>query len=335
MKFGYRHISRMTLAVMTSALVAGMAICASGQEKPAAPSPAAAAPAAKSAADAGSKVVLRVGKDEITEASMKSLISGLSPQSQESISKEGPRAVGEQLAVMLVLDQQAEKDNLDSNPEIRERLELEKRQLLARAEYQKLANEVKVTPDEISQYFDAHKDIFDEVKICEVVVRKKGADAKAGDPGLPPAQALAKVNAIRAALTSGADITKVKKEFSVPNVVVIDADPRVVRHGQLLPELDKEAFSLKDGQVSKPYQAPEAVVMFQVVSHEPATLKGATSQIETDLRRTKLNDEINGMKKSANVWMDEDYFKAPPAPEEPAAKEAAPEKPSSPAAPKH
>jgi parvulin-like peptidyl-prolyl isomerase len=333
MELEHKRIYRIAVAAFAAAMMAGATVCAFGQEKPAASAPQT-GPAQAAAADAtaDTKVVLRVGKEEVTKSDMDTVISTLSPQSQEAISKEGRRAVGDQFAVMLVLDQQAEKDNLDSSPEVRQRLELEKRQLLAQVEYQKLANQIQVTPDEVSQYFNAHKDVFDQVKLYEAIVRKKAADAKAGDPGLPADQALAKINAIRAALVSGADINKVKTQFSVPNVVVVDSEPRTVRRGQLLPDLDKEAFSMKDGAVSQPYQTPQAIVLFQVIGHEPAELKDNSSQIENDLRREKLDAEIADLRKSANIWMDDDYFKAASAPaEEPAAKEPETAKPAAPA----
>jgi hypothetical protein len=332
MKFRNGQLYRTALSAFAAAtIMAGIAVRAdaqAGATNPPAQAPSAATTAPNAAADA--KVVLRVGTEEVTKADMDQLISGLSPQTQRTVASEGKRAVGEQYAVMMVLDQQAEKDHLDASPEIRQRLELEKRQLLAQAEYQKLSEQIQVTPEEVSQYFDAHKDAFDVVKICEVIVRKKAEDAKAGDPGLSPDQAQSKINAIRAALTGGSNIEAVKKQFSVPNTVVVDSDPRAVHRGQLLPELDKEAFSLKAGEVSQPYQTPQAIVMFQVASHQAAVLKDATEQIENDLRQQKLEAEVAGLRKSANVWLDDDYFKQESAPGTPAPESSVPQAPKKP-----
>lgn len=296
-----------------AAMLIGAATFLFGQAKPKGSTAKGTAAPKASSADTNNKVVIRVGKEEVTKADMDQLIAGLSPQAQQNIASGGKRNLGEQYAEMMVLDQQAEKDHLASDPQLRQRLELQRRQLLAQVEYQKLAEQVQVTPAEVSQYFDAHKDSFDTVDIYEVLIRKKSPNAKAGDSGLALAEAQSKVNAIRAALTSGSNIEAVSKEFTIPNVVVVDTTPRTIHHGQLTPALDKEIFSLNKGQVTKPYDTPQAIGLFQVADHQPADLKSATNQIESDLREEKLDAEIAALRKSANVWLDQDYFKPEPA----------------------
>jgi peptidyl-prolyl cis-trans isomerase C len=323
MKFRSGRLYQAAMLAFVAAILGGLPVQSYGQTQPAASPAPSAAPEPTAAAD--TKVVLRVGKEEVTKADMDQLISGLGAQARQSVAKDGRRSVGEQYAIMMILDQQAEKDHLDSSPEIRQRLEMERRQVLAQAEYQKMEEQIQVTPDEVGQYFNAHKDEFDEVALHEIMVRKKAPDAKPDATGLTPAQAQTKIDAIRKALTAGTDIAKIKKEFGVPNEVIIDSEARTVRRGQLLPALDKQAFSLKDGQISEPYQMPQAIVMFQVIKHQPPDLKNASSQIENELHQEKLRAEIANLQKSANVWMDEDYFKPESAPEAPAADQPAPQ----------
>lgn len=303
MKGKSRKTNWMGILLLASAVVAS---AAHGQSQPAAAAPPA-APVAESQAGA-SRVVLRVGGQEVTQADMDYLISTLSPPTQAAIKAQGRAPVGNEYALLLLLSQRAVSDHLDTKPSIRRRLALDRMKLLAQAEYQNLAKQIRIAPADVSQYFAAHKDEFDQAEIREILVRKKAAGATANSPGLLPADAHAKLAAISKALAAGTDVQQVAKEFSVPNVVMVDTQTQTVRKGQLLPPLDKAAFELKDGQVSDPVETPQALVAIQVLSHKPPDLNAASQEIENILRQQKLQAKIADLKKSANIWMDASYF---------------------------
>ncbi len=105
------------------------------------------------------------------------------------------------------------------------------------------------------------------------------------------------------------------EDFKAPNDVMIDAEPRTVRRGQLVATLDKAAFGLKDGELSLPLDTQQALVLLQVVGHRHSDLKDVSAGIENTLRQQKFEAAVNDLKKKAGIWMDEDYFRAPqPAP---------------------
>jgi len=269
----------------------------------------------------GEKVVLRVGREQVSQADLDFVINGLSPEIRQAVARQGKRPIGEQYALMLVLSGQAIGHRLDSSPDIRRQIELQRLQLLAQAEYQNLLNQTKITPEEISQLYSAHPEEFDQAQVRQVVIRKKSDAAKEVTPGLSGADAKARAEDVRKALAGGSDASQVIQQYAAPGVVQIDAQPRTIRRGQLPADLDKAAFQLKEGEVSDPFETPQALVFVQVVGRRRLELKEASSEIEGRLRDQKVQAALADLRAKTQVWMDEEYFAAPtaaPTPQPPA-----------------
>jgi hypothetical protein len=255
--------------------------------------------------------VLKVGDAAVTQGEIERFIQGLTPQAQKALAYQGRRPLGDEYVLMLVLSQEALSHHLDSTPTFQEMLALRRRQLLATTEYQEIVRQSPVTPEEISSYFAAHQSEFDEVQICQVVIRKKTEGAKEGTPGLTAEEAKTRAEEIRKALSSGDDPNKVAEKYQVPNVVRVDAKPEFVHRGQMRPDMDKVAFELKPGQVSEVFDLGLSLAFIQVVSHKVEELKDVSSRIESTLRQQKINSALDALKKKAKVWMDDGYFAAP------------------------
>ena len=322
------EIRRPQLALMvSSSLLAGAlsVLTCYGQASPASQS--AGKPAAPSAqstkAVSAETVVLKVGDTKVTRADIDYLIGGLNPRTQQAIAAQGRKPVGDEYAMMVLLSKKAESEHLDTSPSFQRRIALERLQILAQEEYQKIAENVQVSPGEVSAYFNTHKSDFpEEAKIHEFVIRKKAAGAKPGDPGLIDAEAKARLAEIQKALEAGTDLSAVAKKYDVPNTVMVNPEVVTVRKGEMLPELDKAAFDLQPNQFSAPIDTPQAVVLFQMVSRQQPDLKTVTPQIQDTLRQQKLKAALDDIKAKASIWMDPEYFKSPASAPEPGAGDA-------------
>jgi peptidyl-prolyl cis-trans isomerase C len=303
------------------------------QAKPPAPATPPATPDASAKADAQTKppvppdtVVLKVGDEKITAADMQTVIKNMPPQVQHMVATQVPRSVGEKYALTLALSRKAVTDHLDQDLEIIQRLNIQKQQILAQAEFKKLAEDIKVTPDDISEYFNAHKADFEQVEIRQISVRKKPADAKLDVPGLSEAEARAKAGEIRTALAGGTDPAKLADKYKTPpGAVNIELTPKTVSRDSQQGDREKDIFALKDGEVSEIVENPQSFSFTQVVKHRDAQLAEATTKIESMLRRGKIEAAVDGLKSASNIWLDPDFFAAPAAPPAaaPAAKPAA------------
>jgi peptidyl-prolyl cis-trans isomerase C len=270
--------------------------------------------AAATATTPSEKVVIKVGDANVTQADVDYLIGSLSPQIRQAVATQGRKPVGDEYATMVLLSQKAQDEHLDALPEIQRKIALEKLQILAQEEYQKLAAAIQVNPDDISTYYTAHKSDFpEEAQIREFVVRKKAADAKADDPGLSATEAKTRLADIQKAVEAGTALDEVAKKFDVANTVMVNPKPVKVRKGEMVPALDKAAFDLQPNQFSAPVETGQAVVLFELLSRQQPDLKTVTPQIEENLRQEKLHATLDAMKANANIWMDPEYFKEPKA----------------------
>jgi parvulin-like peptidyl-prolyl isomerase len=323
-----RHTSKLLVALLLSGLMTGVA-WAQAPKQPAATPPAAVSPAPAASKSAGptvetpeppDKVVLKVGDQQFTKADIDFLIQNLPPQTQHAIATQGKKPLGDQYALIVMLSQRAHAHHLDERPDLIQKLAFQRKQMEAQIAFEELSQQAKVTPEDVQQYYTAHAADYDEVTMRQFVVRMKAAEPKA-DPahptaptglGLAPEEAKARAAAIRKEVAAGTDIKKVIEDFKAPGDIIIEADPRAIRHKAMRPEMEKVAFALKDGEISEPVEVPGALVFFQVTKHGHAELKDVSPEIEKSLQKPKIDAALDAVKKNATLWMDEQYFAAPP-----------------------
>ena len=260
-------------------------------------------------------VVMKVGNRQITAEQFQGIIKTLNPAAQRSMATQGFKPLGENYAMFLALAQKAEADGIDQTPEFKQRIELARMQALVQDEYRKLNEGVQVNADDVNKYYAEHQKDFEQVEIRQVSVRKKPAGAKGDAAGLPEADAKKRADDIRQALASGQDATKVSEQYKLANVVFFDPNPRSVRRGQLPGDMDRQAWALKDGQVSEIQNNPMNFYFIQVVKHENPPVSEVSKEIEGKLREERFKATLDGIKDHANIWLDPQYFAAPAAPQ--------------------
>jgi len=257
------------------------------------------------------KVVLKVGSAQVTQFEIDDAVSHLGMKEKAIVSTQGLQLVGEEYTKMLLLSQRASEERLDLRPDIRSQLELQRVKTLAQAEYEKMASEVQITQEEMSQYFTAHRSEFETVQVQEFLIRKR---PQAADPkqGLTLEEARSTAESIRKALLSGKDVEEVAKTFATSiSVMLVDQRPRTFRRADMKPALEKATFDVPDGGVSDIVDTPQALIVVKVLAHHRPELKEVTAEIKNKLQQQRLDAEIDTMKKKAGVWMDEDYFRQP------------------------
>jgi hypothetical protein len=259
-------------------------------------------------------VVLKVGNAQVTQSQINTLVSKLGPRGKTIVATQGRKPIGDEYVNTLVLSQKAIEEHLDASPDLRFELELQRAQTLAQAEYVKLAGEVRVSPEEVSQYFAAHQPEFETVQVREFIIRKRPADSNDPKQGLPIKEAKAKAEAIRKALLTGRDIEKVAADFDdPPDVFLTDLKMRNLRRSEMKPALSKATFDLKNGGVTEPVDMTQTFIVAKVFGHHDPELKEVSAEIESRLKQQKLDATVESLKTKTGVWMDATYFSQHPA----------------------
>jgi hypothetical protein len=290
-------------------LLFGILLAAGAAQQVSSPAGESAPSTAKAAVAPSDRVVLKVGNVQLTQAQFETIIHTLEEQ-QGTTADLDRRTLGDNYASLLMLSQQAVANHLESSPDVVRQLEIDRTQILSNAEYKRLDQQAQPTPEEISRYYSAHLDEFDEVQIRRLFIFKKAEGAKSGR-GLSPQDADALAKSIREAYTSGGDA---KKLIPKTDDVVFDLDPLSFPRGDLPPFMEKAAFSMKDGEWSVLEDKPDGLIMIQLVKHVRQSLTEVSPSIQKTLQGQKMREALQQLKKNAGVWLDEQYFASPAAP---------------------
>ena len=277
-------------------------------------------PGAKSAANTPSetdavppsqRVVLKVGNLQITQAAFEEYISAL--EAQQGPADLSRKQLGDNYSSMLMLSQLATANHLDTTPEVQEQLAIDRMQILSNAEFAKLKEKTKPTPEEIKAYYDSHPDDFATVEIRRLFVMS-GDPANGGK--LSPEQAKTVAAEVRKIYSSGGDQAQIKKVItSTPHSsdeIVLDAQPLGFERGELPAKMQKSVFALKPGGWTEFDNGQNTYIFVQVVQRGRRDLKDVSARIEKKLQEEKLRAELNELKTKTGIWMDESYFTSRP-----------------------
>ncbi len=157
-----------------------------------------------------------------------------------------------------------------------------RQQLISQALFKKVTGDVKVTDDDITQYYNTHKSQYvqpESREVRHILVTKK-----------------ALADSLYQQVKNGGNFAKLAKQSSKDPGSAANGGKLTVSKGQTVPEFDKTAFSLKTGQISQPVHTQYGYHIIQALS----AVKGATTtklsqvraSIRQQLQQQKKNDEI-------------------------------------------
>jgi peptidyl-prolyl cis-trans isomerase C len=259
---------------------------------------------------AADRVVLKVGDVQVTEAEFESRIAAIEPLAdpdKDSATEKDRRKLGDDYASVLMLSQQAVANHLDSSPEVSRQLAIARMQVLSDAEFESLMRQATPSSEEISQYYSAHLSDYDEVQIRRLFIWKQRDNSKTA-PVLSSQAARASADQIRKEYASGTDVKKLSEDVRRSGEGILDPEPLTFPRGELPPQFEKVAFTLKEGGWSEVEDTPARLLLIQVVKRDRQQLGQVSERIEKNLQGEKMQALLDDLKKKAGIWMDQQYF---------------------------
>lgn len=261
-------------------------------------------------AAASERVILKVGDIAVTQGEFESRIRDIEPQeadASEGAMDKDRRRLGDDYASVLVLSQQAVANHLDNSPEVRRRLAVARMQVLSDAEFSSLMQQAQPTFEEVSQYYAAHASDYEVVQIRRLFIWKQRENSNSA-PVLTSQAARARAEQVRNAYASGTDANKLSGDLTKSQQGMLDSNPLTFSRGELSPQMEKVAFSLKEGEWSEVEDTPAHLLLIQLVKRDHQQLGQVSSHIEKQLQDQKLQVLLDDLKKKSGIWMDEQYF---------------------------
>jgi peptidyl-prolyl cis-trans isomerase D len=211
----------------------------------------------------------------------------------------------------------------------------------------KLRSDVQVTPDELRKYYDSHKPLYqvpekrdlgilivDQAKLEQTIqptdadllrVYNENKDSYRVPERVNVRHILLKTNekdpksdaAVKAKaddlvkqLRGGANFADMAKKYSEdPGSAAKGGEYDGVVHGQMVPEFDKAAFSLKVGDISEPIKTTYGYHILQVLKHEQAQLKPfdeVKPQLAAEYKKQRVNDMMQQLSDKVQAALTKD-----------------------------
>jgi peptidyl-prolyl cis-trans isomerase C len=278
----------------------------------AAPAPVAAAPTTKPAEDPN-MVVMEVGDKKITAAQFNELLDALPPQVQAMVKSDPARTrrlIGDKLAEITLLAQEARKEGVDKDPKFLAQQKLQQDQMLAQFVAEKAASGADEAA--LKKQYEENKANYDQVTARHILIRAKGSPAPVapGKQELTDEQAKAKAAELRDRIVNKKEdfATLAKAESDDLGSGQRGGDLGSFGKGMMVGEFEKTAFSLKPGDVSGPVKTQFGYHLIQVQEHKTPSFDEVKEQLKGQQGPKRVEDLVARLKAENKVTLNEAYF---------------------------
>jgi peptidyl-prolyl cis-trans isomerase C len=191
----------------------------------------------KEAAPSG-PVLAEVGSAKITVDAFKKELENLPPYLKPMTeTADGKKEMLETMIIRELILQAASKDGIENTPAVKDKLEELKKRLVVEAYLKKKVEEqAKVSDEDLKKFYDENKDKFktgDQVRASHILVK---SEKEAKD--------------VLAQLKAGGNFEELAKKLSTDGAASKGGDLGWFSKGSMIPEFEKVAFTMKEGQIS-------------------------------------------------------------------------------------
>jgi peptidyl-prolyl cis-trans isomerase C len=300
-------VKKTTTMLTALALVAGGAFAQTPAAKPAAST----ATTATAASDAD-PIVITAGNLKVRKSEFEAAIASIPEQYRMNVMQD-KKAFAEDYVRMKLLAAEGMKNGIDKTPEVATQISLMHDNLVANAQISAIDKTIVVGDADLRQFYDAHKNEFEQAKARHILIAFKGS--RAAQPGkkeLTDEEAKAKAEDLRKKIVAGSDFAALAKaESDDVSSGAQGGDLGTFSRGQMVPEFDKAAFETKVGEVSPVIRTEYGYHILQVQEHTTTPFDQVKPSIEKNLHQDLLKAKLDAMKTASAVTLDDTYFGMP------------------------
>ena len=261
------------------------------------------------------KVVITVGDEKLTFAQFQAIIDSLPEQYRVTARGPGRKQFAENLVRVMVLSQEAKRRKLDQTPTFKTQAEFQADNVLAGLVFEQLGKDAKLDDADLKQYYEAHKNEFEQVHARHILVRFQGSPVpvKPGQKDLTDAEALAKAQDLHKKLIDGADFAALAiAESDDAGSGAKGGDLGFFHHNQMVPSFEQAAFAMKPGELSEPVKSQFGYHIIKVEAHEMKSFDDVRGDIEKRMRPEAQQKAMKDLEAKSPAVLDPELF--PPTP---------------------
>jgi hypothetical protein len=214
------------------------------------------------------------------------------------------REVATQYVRMMTLAMEAEKEGIESRPEVQELLRLAREQALAQALRLSIQQRSQATPEQVQKFYEDNKDKLTKITFDRVVVPVKGNEAELKQYA----------DQLRQRAANGTDFKTLQAEAYERVAMQNPPETRLVTQPSAVPASQKAILDLQPGGVSSVMQENGRLVFYKLVSKEPIPLDQVKDQIQKVVAQNKAQQEEALILNSAKPNLNPEYFGPAPEP---------------------
>jgi parvulin-like peptidyl-prolyl isomerase len=273
-------------------------------------------PAAKGS-DPGSEVVLTVGDHKLTAAQVERIIDALPPESRAFYGGQGKKYLPVYLVRMAVLSDEAQKHDLQADPQVQQAIQNATEAILAHAEQERIEKTISISEQQLRDLYEQKKGTLQETRIRRILIRTANSAISGPDapsrPALPEAEARKKIEDLRKQILGGADFAQLAQKYSEDLATArAGGDMGYINRQVVVPPIADAAAALNLGQVSDIIRTPYGLELIKVEEHRVKPFSEARAGLEAEFHTTKTNEAIQSLIDQRNVVIDKRYFTSNP-----------------------
>lgn len=254
----------------------------------------------------------KVGDTVITQADFEREMKALPEFVQKMFEgSSGREKFLDELVKRELLYKEALKKGLDKDPEYLKKIEdFEKITLVGLLLQKEIESKVKVSDQEVKDYYEKNKEKFTpvtQIRVSHILVKTE-KEAKN----------------ILGKLRKGEDFAQIAKKYSIDTVSAKNSgDLGFLSKGQMLPEIEEVATRLKPGEISEPIKTKSGYEIIKVTDKkrgqvvEFEKVKNLISQnLLAEKQKDVFDSYIEGLKKSYKIEINKEALSKLASPEE-------------------
>ncbi|MFI5322357.1 MAG: peptidylprolyl isomerase [Thermodesulfobacteriota bacterium] len=247
----------------------------------------------------GPEVIAVVGSDEITRDDLMRALARV-PYRQRKLYQSSPQKLNEFLDSYInqkILYSEAVKQGFDKREDILEKTENFKKKLIGQTFGQEILKNIKVTQNEVQDYYRKHKDDFEEIKISEIFIRTGPGKGVTKQSAFPKAEMVAEK------AKAGGNWQELVQTYSDDSISKRkEGNIGLIHRGKFGPDIDNLVFSMKKGEITNPLEVDGGYFIIKIDEEPRMQPEGEVNRIiESQITNDKLIEYVNGLRKAWRV----------------------------------